>query len=109
MLVFILLLIDRKRIYYVSDILNRYLEFVYALESFVIADVTTSIQFTDQQKQDLTKKLQQMTGKSNVQLNIVLDSSLIGGFTIQIGSKIIDTSLKGQLKEIGYFLGASNK
>nr|YP_009314311.1 ATP synthase CF1 subunit delta [Liagora harveyana]SCW22565.1 ATP synthase CF1 subunit delta [Liagora harveyana] len=109
LLVFILLLIDRKRISYLSDILNRYLEFVYALESFVVADVITSIQFTDQQKQDLIKKLQQMTGKNNVQLNIALDSSLIAGFTVQIGSKIIDTSLKGQLKEIGYFLGASNK
>ena len=109
LLVFILLLIDRKRISYLSDILNRYLEFVYALESFVIAEVTTAIQFTDLQKQDLSKKLQQMTGKKNVQLNIALDSSLIAGFTVQVGSKIIDTSLKGQLKEIGYFLGASNK
>nr|YP_009314106.1 ATP synthase CF1 subunit delta [Izziella formosana]SCW22360.1 ATP synthase CF1 subunit delta [Izziella formosana] len=109
LLIFILLLIDRKRISYVSDILNRYLEFVYALESCVIADVTTPIQFTEKQKKELIKKLEHMTGKKNVELNISLDSSLIAGFTVQIGSKIIDTSLKGQLKEIGYFLGASNK
>nr|YP_009314722.1 ATP synthase CF1 subunit delta [Neoizziella asiatica]SCW23177.1 ATP synthase CF1 subunit delta [Neoizziella asiatica] len=108
LLTFILLLIDRKRILYLSAILEKYLELVYALESFVIADVVTSMNFTDQQKHDLIDKLKEMTGKNNVQLNISVDTSLIAGFTVQIGSKVIDTSLRGQLTEIGYFLGASN-
>nr|YP_009312880.1 ATP synthase CF1 subunit delta [Helminthora furcellata]SCW21134.1 ATP synthase CF1 subunit delta [Helminthora furcellata]SCW23994.1 ATP synthase CF1 subunit delta [Helminthora furcellata] len=108
LLVFIFLLIDRKRIFYLSSILNRYLQLVYALESFVIADVCTSITLTDQQQQDLIDKLKIMTGKSNIQLNLSLDKNLIAGFTVQIGSKIIDTSLRGQLREISYFLGASN-
>ncbi len=108
LLIFILLLIDRKRILYLSAILGKYLELVYALESFVIADVTTSMNFTDQQKNDLMDKLKEMTGKKNIQLNISLDTSLIAGFTVQIGSKVIDTSLRGQLTEIGYFLGANN-
>nr|YP_009313902.1 ATP synthase CF1 subunit delta [Hommersandiophycus borowitzkae]SCW22156.1 ATP synthase CF1 subunit delta [Hommersandiophycus borowitzkae] len=106
--VFILLLIDRKRIFYISAILNRYLEFLYEFESFIIADVATSNNLTDQQKKTLVDKLKDITGKNNIQLNVSIDKSLIAGFTIQIGSKIIDTSLRGQLKDIGYFLGANN-
>ena len=105
---FLLLLVDRKRILYVSAILEKYLELVYALESIITADVTTSMHFTDQQKTDLIDKLKDMTGKNNIQLNISIDSSLIAGFKVQIGSKVIDTSLRGQLAEIGYFLGASS-
>nr|YP_009313699.1 ATP synthase CF1 subunit delta [Helminthocladia australis]SCW21953.1 ATP synthase CF1 subunit delta [Helminthocladia australis] len=107
-LTFILLLIDRKRIAYLQGILNRYLEFSYALDSFAIADVHSSMALTDTQQNALIDKLKTMTNKQNIQLNISIDRKLIAGFTVQIGSKVIDTSLRGQLKEIGYFLGASN-
>nr|YP_009315132.1 ATP synthase CF1 subunit delta [Titanophycus setchellii]SCW23587.1 ATP synthase CF1 subunit delta [Titanophycus setchellii] len=108
LLTFVLLLIDRKRIFYLSAILEKYLELAYSLESFVTADVTASMNLTEQQKEKLINKLKQMTGKNNIQLNVSIDSSLIAGFKIQIGSKVIDTSLRGQLVEIGYFLGANN-
>nr|YP_009315743.1 ATP synthase CF1 subunit delta [Trichogloeopsis pedicellata]SCW24401.1 ATP synthase CF1 subunit delta [Trichogloeopsis pedicellata] len=106
-LVFMCLLIDRKRISYISAILNRYLTIVSNLESFIVADVIASNMFTDLQKQALINKLKEITGKKSVQLNISIDTTLIAGFTVQIGSKIIDTSLRGQLQEIGSFLGAS--
>ena len=32
--------------------------------------------------------------------------TLIGGFTVEIGSKLIDTSIRGQLKQISNLLGA---
>nr|YP_009313083.1 ATP synthase CF1 subunit delta [Dermonema virens]SCW21337.1 ATP synthase CF1 subunit delta [Dermonema virens] len=105
---FILLLIDRQRISYLKGILNKYLECSYILDSFVTAYITSSIGLTEKQQHDLIDKLKIMTGKQNIQLDISIDSNLIAGFTVQIGSKVIDTSLRGQLKEIGYFLGASN-
>jgi len=45
-----------------------------------------------------------MTGNNQVKLEISVDPKLIGGFIIKIGSKVIDISLLGQLKEIGSFL-----
>nr|SCW22974.1 ATP synthase CF1 subunit delta [Nemalion sp. H.1444] len=105
---FILLLIDRKRITYLPNILEKYLELSYSSNSFVMAKVYSSIALTDEQQDDLQNKLKVMTGKANVKLDISVDRDLIAGFTVQIGSKVIDTSLRGQLKEIGYFLGVEN-
>nr|YP_009314517.1 ATP synthase CF1 subunit delta [Liagoropsis maxima]SCW22771.1 ATP synthase CF1 subunit delta [Liagoropsis maxima] len=105
---FMLLLVDRKRINYLQDILDKYLELSYSLDSVIIANITSSIPLTDKQQNKLIDKLKSMTGKDNVKLELSVDDKLIAGFTIQIGSKIIDTSLRGQLKDIGHFLGVSN-
>lgn len=105
-LTFLLVLIDRKRIAYLGYILERYLELAYDLESLVIAKVVSSAPLTDLQQENLIKKLKSMTGDSQVKLDMSVDNDLIGGFTVQIGSKVIDASLRGQLKEIGYFLEA---
>ena len=68
--------------------------------------MVSSVALTDVQQENLIKKLKSMTGDSQVKLEISVDENLIGGFTVQIGSKVIDASLRGQLKEIGYFLEA---
>lgn len=49
-----------------------------------------------------------MTGANKVRLNVNIKAELIGGFTIQIGSKIIDTSLQGQLKQMASYLECGN-
>jgi F-type H+-transporting ATPase subunit delta len=48
-----------------------------------------------------------MTGADQIRLDITTNSSLIGGFVVQVGSKIIDTSLQGQLKQLSSYLGSS--
>jgi F-type H+-transporting ATPase subunit delta len=103
-LTFLLVLVDRKRIAYLSLILAKYLELVYSLESLIIAHVITSKQFSNEQEENLIEKLKSMTGNNQVKLEISVDPKLIGGFIIKIGSKVIDISLLGQLKEIGSFL-----
>ena len=45
-------------------------------------------------------------GAKQIKLALKVDPQLIGGFTIEIGSKMIDTSIRGQLKQISTLLGA---
>nr|YP_009628685.1 ATP synthase CF1 delta subunit [Acrochaetium secundatum]QBX88468.1 ATP synthase CF1 delta subunit [Acrochaetium secundatum] len=104
LLTFLLILVERKRIAYLDSILEKYLDLICALESLVVANITSASSLSDNQQEALTKKLKSMTGNEQVKLEIVIDSNLIGGFIVQIGSKVIDTSLRGQLREIGYFL-----
>ena len=103
-LTFLLVLVERKRIAYLNFILLKYLELVYSLESLLVAKVTSSVSFTEEQQNKLIDKLKIMTDNKKVKLELSVDPELIGGFILQLGSKIIDTSLKGQLKEITYFL-----
>lgn len=103
-LTFLLVLVDRARIAYLDSILLKYLELAYSLESLLIAKVISSNSFTDEQHDQLVDKLKTMTGNTQVKLELSVDPDLIGGFILQVGSKVIDTSLRGQLKEIAYFL-----
>ena len=49
-----------------------------------------------------------MAGVKQVKLEVEVDKALIGGFTVRIGSRIVDTSIQGQLKKLASHLGASS-
>nr|QCI04989.1 ATP synthase CF1 subunit delta [Callithamnion tetricum] len=101
---FLLVLVERRRIALLSIIIEKYLDLAYKVESTTIAEVFTSISFTEKQEQALVDKIKIMTNSENVKLLMTVDSSLIAGFTIKIGSKVIDTSLSGKLKQITTYL-----
>lgn len=104
---FLLVLVDRRRITLLSIITQKYLELSYQLDSIVVAQVRTSIAFTEVQQLDLVKKIKKITNSKEVKLLITIDPDLIGGFIVQIGSKVIDTSLAGKLKQISFYLNGS--
>jgi F-type H+-transporting ATPase subunit delta len=45
-------------------------------------------------------------GVKQIKLALKVDPQLIGGFTVEVGSKLIDTSIRGQLRKISSLLGA---
>nr|YP_009295792.1 ATP synthase CF1 delta subunit [Schimmelmannia schousboei]AOM64727.1 ATP synthase CF1 delta subunit [Schimmelmannia schousboei] len=101
---FLLVLVDRRRISLLSTIIEKYLELAYSLESTIVAQISTAVALTELQQDTLVDKIKQLTNSQHVKLVINIDSSLIGGFIIQIGSKVIDTSLSGKLKQIALYL-----
>ena len=101
---FLLVLVERRRISLLSIIIEKYLDLAYKVEETTIAEVCTSISFTEEQEKALVDKIKIMTNSNNVKLLMTVDSSLIAGFTIKIGSKVIDTSLLGKLKQITTYL-----
>lgn len=103
---FLLLLVDRNRIALIESITQKFLELSYKEESIEIAKVTSSVKLSAQQQKNLAEKLKIITGAKQIKLALKVDSQLIGGFTVEIGSKMIDTSIRGQLKQISYLLGA---
>jgi F-type H+-transporting ATPase subunit delta len=104
---FLMVLCDRGRIPYLDAIIEKALEIAYQKSSIEIAYVASSVEITTSQEESLTAKLKSMTGAKQIKLKISVDNSLIGGFIAQIGSKVIDTSVKGQLRQMSAYLGAS--
>lgn len=104
---FLLILVDRRRIGLLITIIQKYLELVYKLDSITIAQVRTSIALTEEQQMSLITKIKSITKSKEVKLVFTIDTSLIGGFIIQIGSKVIDTSLSGKLKSMSSYLQRS--
>nr|YP_010986400.1 ATP synthase CF1 delta subunit [Pachymeniopsis lanceolata]WOL37318.1 ATP synthase CF1 delta subunit [Pachymeniopsis lanceolata] len=103
---FLLVLIDRRRISLLNVIIEKYLELAYNLESTIIAEISTAIMLTESQQQALIEKLKNITQSKNVKLVVQVNPSLIAGFIVQIGSKVIDTSLSGKLKQMSYYLNS---
>jgi F-type H+-transporting ATPase subunit delta len=104
---FLMVLCDRGRLSYLDSILEKSIELAYKAASIEIVKVTTSIAFTTSQQDSLTTKLKKMTGANQIKLDININPNLIGGFVVQVGSKIIDTSIQGQLRDLSSYLGAS--
>ena len=105
-LTFLMLLVDRNRIAFLDSVAQKFLELSYKKDSIEIAKITSSIQLSGQQQKDLAEKLKVMTGAKQIKLALRVDPKLIGGFTVEVGSKLIDTSIRGQLKQISSLLGA---
>nr|YP_010986197.1 ATP synthase CF1 delta subunit [Polyopes affinis]WOL37115.1 ATP synthase CF1 delta subunit [Polyopes affinis] len=103
---FLLLLIDRRRISLLNVIIDKYFELVYKLESTIMAEISTAVMLTELQQNALIEKLKIITQSKNVKLAIQVNPDLIAGFIVQIGSKIIDTSLSGKLKQMASYLNS---
>jgi F-type H+-transporting ATPase subunit delta len=64
----------------------------------LIARVTTAVELNEQEYRDLAAALHANFG-SDIQLQVVVDASLIGGLTVRIGDEPIDGSVARQLAE----------
>ncbi len=115
MMDFFIYLVNKKRIVYLSSIMEKLLELFYEFLSIKIVKVDTQVKFTYSQQKFLIKLIQKkfdtiiindtnLRIKPKILLIININKTLIGGFTIQIGSKIIDLSIKTDLCNIGKLL-----
>jgi F-type H+-transporting ATPase subunit delta len=102
---FLLLLVDKGRIYLAEPILQQFQAQVRELRQTVLAEVTSAIELTDEQKETVRQKVLGITNANSVELETSVDSDLLGGVIIQIGSQVLDASLRGQLRRISLQLG----
>jgi F-type H+-transporting ATPase subunit delta len=69
--------------------------------------VRSAVPLTPEQAQRLTERLTQLSGARQVELEMTVDPSLLGGFTVQLGSQFLDTSLRSQLQRLALRLSQS--
>ncbi len=97
---FLMLLVDRRRIVLLGDICKQYQALLRQLKNTVLAQVVTTVEPTPEQRQAIIQKVKEMTGAAEVELETSLDSDLIGGVIIRVGSQVLDASLRGQLRRL---------
>jgi len=102
-LTFLMLLVDRGRIALLDSVAQRFLELSYKTESIEIAKITSCVQLSADQQKNIAEKLKIITGAKQIKLALKVDPTLIGGFTVEIGSKLIDTSITS-IKANQYFI-----
>jgi F-type H+-transporting ATPase subunit delta len=101
---FIMLLLERDRINILSAVINKYLELMYQTASIKTVEVSTALALTDSQQDTLIPKLKELTNARQIRLITTVDPTLIGGFLIKTESKVIDFTVKNQLKQLAKHL-----
>jgi len=96
---FLSFLISKRRLFYVEKILKDFIETCSKKRGEIKAELTAAKELTENQinsiKEDLTKSF-----SSKIKLNYKYDSSLIGGLIVQVGSTMVDASIKNKLQQI---------
>ena len=101
---FLMLLVDKRRIVFLEAIVEQYLNLLRKLNQTVLAEVTSATQLSDSQRQDIIEKVKAIADARDVELKTSVDPDLIGGVIIKVGSKVIDASIRGQLRRISISL-----
>lgn len=93
------LMVSRKRIGILPVLLHDFVDIANEKLGMANAVVHTPFALNPEQEKDLIDYFAKLTGKT-IRLETVLDSSLIGGVTVQIGDRVYDGSLKGKLDRL---------
>ena len=70
-----------------------------AERGIVLAEVRTALPLEDEQRRAVTDRLGELTGET-VEMNEVVDESLIGGIAVRIGDRLYDASVRNRLERL---------
>jgi F-type H+-transporting ATPase subunit delta len=104
---FLMLLVDRGRVSFLQGVCEQYQALLRELRQTVLAEVTSAVELTDAQKDSVRQRVRDMVSAQQVELETHVNSELIGGVIIKVGSQVIDASLRGQLRRLGLLLSSS--
>ena len=93
---FIGLIITKNRVHYILEMIRAFNDLLSELKGIKSANITSAYKLSDEEVSKIKMKLQDKFN-SDFNINLLTDSSLIGGLKIQVGSQMIDSSIKNQL------------
>ena len=93
---FFSILIIKKRIFFLDNIIEEFLKLISHKRGEISANLISSKKIDDKPILGLEKEISENI-KGSIKLKSKVDESLIGGVVIQIGSLMIDTSIKNKL------------
>jgi len=96
---FLCFLITKRRFFYVQKILKNFNEICSEKRGELKAEIKSAKNLSQDEINKITQELSN-NFKSEIKLNYTHDQSLIGGLVVQIGSTMIDTSIKKKLQQI---------
>ena len=96
---FLSFLTSKRRLLYVDKILKSFVETCSVKRGELKAELISAKNLTEIEVNNIKEELTQNFG-SKIKLNYKHDTSLIGGLIVQVGSTMVDTSIKNKLQQI---------
>ena len=95
---FFKLIIEKRRIFFLDKILKKFLILCSKKKGKIDALLTSSKKLSNEEIADISRQISNTIG-SKVELTFKVNQDLIGGIKLQVGSLLIDTSIKNKLKK----------
>ena len=96
---FLCFLSSKRRLFFMEKIIKSFLNICSKQRGEIYARLSSSKKLNEFELKKIQEELSQNL-KSKIKLNYNYDPSLIGGLIIQVGSIMIDTSIKSELKKL---------
>ena len=96
---FLIFLINKRRLFYIEKILTDFLFICSSQRGEINARLTAAKNLNEKEIENIRSSLMETFGK-NLKLNFVHNPNLIGGLIIQVGSIMIDTSIRSKLQQL---------
>ncbi|OAQ21577.1 ATP synthase F1 subunit delta [Thermosulfurimonas dismutans] len=94
---FLKLLVEKKRIQFIAEIIEAYDELMDETLGIARAEVQAAFDLEEEDKQRLAEILKKLVGKE-IKLRVVKMPELIGGIIVRVGDLVLDGSVRSQLE-----------
>lgn len=97
---FIKLLISKSRENVLPQIIDAFIDQYKRLKNIHTVKLTTATEVSEEVKNRIVNQVKATSNMANIELETKVDESIIGGFVLQTGDKLIDASIAYDLREI---------
>ena len=97
---FLMFVTANRRLFAVGDMIRDFRKLVARWKGEVTAEVTAAEKLSDAHLEAIKSALKSITGEKSVDLHIKIDPAIIGGLTVKLGSRMVDSSLRTKLNAI---------
>ncbi len=95
----VLLMVRRGRPRAIAPMVERFADLVRRERGIALAEIRTALPLDEVQRTAVMDRLAQLTG-DKIEINEVVDESLIGGITVRIGDRLYDASVRSRLARL---------
>ena len=96
---FVGLLAERRRLFVLAAIIDRFNQMLAAHRGEISAQVISAGKLSDKRLNDIREALSGVLG-GNVAIDAQIDEDMIGGLVVRVGSRMVDASLRSKIQRM---------
>lgn len=97
---FLRIVVEKERFKELDSIFQYFIDKEKELQGIGVAYVTTPTELGEKAKAEVLTKLLETTDFKTMEMHYSVDESLIGGMTIRIGDRVVDSSIRSRLNDL---------
>lgn len=97
---FLVIVVNKERYDELEHIFQYLEEKVREYKNIGVVKVTTAVELTDAQKEQLRVRLLEVTTFAQLEFDYTVDPSIIGGMVLRIGDRVVDSSIRTEIDQM---------